>query len=358
MPFLVRWPAWHQAGHAKRRDRAEHRLRADVHRGGGTAGLSRDARTQTAAGASVAARSQTGAPRCITAITTTRATTTRGAHYGVRTRTHKLIYFWKKRIAEIHRHRLAARRDARRGAERLVSTVAAGAARRADGAAVGRQSNRGHRGRVDQADGNAGAHRTGAGASGVHPRRDAAARAQRHQDRRHLQRERRPQGHRRRTIGRLRRAHGHGLSQGHRPARQARGRHPARARHRRRHRESHGDARDVPRAEARRRPDERGSHLPGLRSGGSRAAGRQALARNERLQTRPVRRHRSLVERGLVRRPAHHPIQVLLHLARRAHDGEPRRSESGQSGRQGDRGGLRHSAAARSPPASIPSSCR
>ena len=53
--------------------------------------------------------------------------------------------------------------------------------------------------------------------------------------------------------GRLCRAHGHGLSQGHRPARQARGRHPARARHRRRHRESHGDARDVPRAEARRR---------------------------------------------------------------------------------------------------------
>ena len=31
-----------------------------------------------------------------TATTTTRATTTRGPHYGVRTETHKLIYFWKK----------------------------------------------------------------------------------------------------------------------------------------------------------------------------------------------------------------------------------------------------------------------
>ena len=84
-----------------------------------------------------------------------------------------------------------------------------------------------------------------------------------------LERERRSQGHGRRSDGCVRRAYGYRVSRRHRSEGQARGRHPARARHRRRHVEPDGHARDVPRAESRRRADQRRSGLPRDRAGRS-----------------------------------------------------------------------------------------
>ena len=111
----------------------------------------------------------------------------------------------------------------------------------------------------------------------------------RHPHGRDVERQRRAQGHGRRADGRVLRAHGHRVSRGHRPQGQARRRHPARARRRRRHLEPDGDARDVPRAQPRRRSDERRS-VSWRSAGGARAARREALAREQRLQARHVHR--------------------------------------------------------------------
>ena len=82
----------------------------------------------------------------------------------------------------------------------------------------------------------------------------------------------------------------------------------------RRYFEPDGDARNVPRARPGRREDQGRPDLPRIGSGGARAAWRQALAGEQRLQAGHVRRRGRLGGRGLVRRAAHRPVQVLLHL--------------------------------------------
>ena len=96
MPFLVRWPAGIRPGTKSDALALEHRFRADVSRARRAADAARDAGPQPVASCFAVARRPIGARRCTTATTTTLAITTRSAHYGVRTRTHKLIYFWKK----------------------------------------------------------------------------------------------------------------------------------------------------------------------------------------------------------------------------------------------------------------------
>ncbi len=96
MPFLVRWPAAIKPRHAQRRDGAEHRFRADLSRRGGSSGV----RPRCRAGACCPIlRGRTPADWRTSMYYryyhdpgdhNTRA------HYGVRTRTHKLIHFWKK----------------------------------------------------------------------------------------------------------------------------------------------------------------------------------------------------------------------------------------------------------------------
>ena len=96
----------------------------------------------------------------------------------------------------------------------------------------------------------------GAGAGAIHPRRDGEARAVRHPYRRHLQRQRRAEGDRRRPDGGVRGAHGHGVPGRHRPQGQARRRRPARAGDRRRYVEPDGRPGNVPGAQPRRRANQ------------------------------------------------------------------------------------------------------
>ena len=173
-----------------------------------------------------------------------------------------------------------------------------------------------------------------------------------------VERQRRSQGNRRWPDRRVRGPHGHRLPGRHRSEGEARWRHPARAGHRRRHLEPDGGARDVPRPQSRRRSDERRPRLPRVGSGGSRVAGRQALARDERLQARHVRRRGCLVEPSVVRRAPDRPFK-FFYTSPGAHTMESRGGPSPAEGRrQGDHRALRHAAAARSPRGSTPSSCR
>ena len=96
MPFLVRWPAGIKAGTRGARHGAQRGLRADVSRGGRPAGAARHAGPQPAVRV---LRGRTPADWRTSMYYryyhdpgdhNTRA------HYGVRTPTHKLIYYWKK----------------------------------------------------------------------------------------------------------------------------------------------------------------------------------------------------------------------------------------------------------------------
>ena len=96
MPFLVRWPARIKPGTTKRRDGAQRRLRADVSR----------RRRRCPSLADMQGRSLLPILRGRTPADWRTSMYYRyyhdpgdhntRAHYGVRTRTHKLIYFWKK----------------------------------------------------------------------------------------------------------------------------------------------------------------------------------------------------------------------------------------------------------------------
>ena len=77
MPFPRPLAGGHQAGHQERRHRAQHRLRADVSRGGRAGRADRHAGTQPAAAAASAHAERLARRRCTTATITTRATTTR-----------------------------------------------------------------------------------------------------------------------------------------------------------------------------------------------------------------------------------------------------------------------------------------
>ena len=85
-----------QAGHAERRDRAQRRLRADLPGRGGAPGPARHAGAEPAARSCAASAPADWRTSMYYRYYHDPGDHNTRAHYGVRTRTHKLIYFWKK----------------------------------------------------------------------------------------------------------------------------------------------------------------------------------------------------------------------------------------------------------------------
>ena len=96
MPFLVRWPAAIKPGRRATRSASTSTSRRRSSSAAGLPASAGHAGPQPAAGAARPHAGATGGRRCTTATTTIPGDHNTRAHYGVRTRTHKLIYFWKK----------------------------------------------------------------------------------------------------------------------------------------------------------------------------------------------------------------------------------------------------------------------
>ena len=129
MPFLVRYPGEVAAGSDQRRHRRERRLRSDVPRARRASTSPRTCRGARSSRCYAARRRPTGRGRCTTDTgCTTTARTACPAHYGVRTRTHKLICYYNDPLGQARRPRpvgaggvgtVRSRRRSARGAQHL-----------------------------------------------------------------------------------------------------------------------------------------------------------------------------------------------------------------------------------------------